>query len=336
MEQPPLISILIPAHKSGRFARALASACSQSYPNLEIVVSDDSGGTEIERITREQADPRIRYSRHPHPNGIDAGYRRAFELACGKWALFLDDDDIIYPDAVATLAAALAAVPGATMAYAGYDYINEKPVRNRPTNTPIRIIPPPSLALRSGKEYFLTFRDFTPLTITLLLDVETARRAAIFTATGPTKCADWDAWLRIGALGNVVTVSQALGCHFFHADSFSARDFLTEDLDAARFIDIASAFAVDHAVLTDEEARAWRRMMRRWYIVQIFSIHAPRRRYGELGRGFAHTLAHHPEAAIASLPTLLAGLLLGQSPKLHRALCSYYRRRFTHSKHYVC
>lgn len=42
MKPMPLVSVVIPAFKSVYFEAALASACQQTYPHLEIIIGDDS------------------------------------------------------------------------------------------------------------------------------------------------------------------------------------------------------------------------------------------------------------------------------------------------------
>ena len=62
----PLVSILIPAYSPRFFAACLDSALAQTYANLEIVVCDDSGGAEIEALTRARGEHRdVRYLRNP-------------------------------------------------------------------------------------------------------------------------------------------------------------------------------------------------------------------------------------------------------------------------------
>ena len=50
MNELPLVSIAIPAFNPEFFSRALHSAITQRYANVEVVVCDDSQGDEIKAI----------------------------------------------------------------------------------------------------------------------------------------------------------------------------------------------------------------------------------------------------------------------------------------------
>jgi glycosyltransferase involved in cell wall biosynthesis len=93
-----MVSILIPTYRQEPFiAKAVASALSQDYPSLEVVVIDDNSpdGTG-ETLARWGCDPRFRYVRNSHNRGRVANYRHALtELARGQWVLMLDGDDFL-------------------------------------------------------------------------------------------------------------------------------------------------------------------------------------------------------------------------------------------------
>jgi glycosyltransferase involved in cell wall biosynthesis len=112
----PLVSILIPAYRPRFFAQALASARAQQYPELEIVVCDDSPGAEIGAAVRAAADSRIRYEHHERALGFAGNFTRLFTLARGEFAKYLNDDDVLHQDCVPRLLAALHAHPSAVLA----------------------------------------------------------------------------------------------------------------------------------------------------------------------------------------------------------------------------
>lgn len=125
----PLVSVLIPAYGERYFAEALASACSQRYPALEIVVRDDSGGEAIERAARDAADPRVRYVRNPRRLGFHGNFTACFEEARGEYVKFLNDDDRLHPQCVEALASILRANPAVSLATSRRFVIDEAGVR---------------------------------------------------------------------------------------------------------------------------------------------------------------------------------------------------------------
>jgi hypothetical protein len=116
IREPPLVSILIPAYHERFFAEALASALSQTYPLLEVVVCDDSPGAAIAATVQRAADSRIRYVRNPARLGFAGNFTQCFELARGEYLKFLNDDDRLHPQCVEALAGILRSNSAVTLA----------------------------------------------------------------------------------------------------------------------------------------------------------------------------------------------------------------------------
>ena len=102
----PLVSVLIPAYHERFFAQAFASARSQSYAPLEIVVCDDSPGTAIEAASAHSGDARVRYVRNPSRLGFAGNFTECLRQSKGELIKYLNDDDRIRPACVAVLAGA--------------------------------------------------------------------------------------------------------------------------------------------------------------------------------------------------------------------------------------
>ena len=101
-QERPLVSIGMPTYNraDGYLRGALASALSQSYPNLEIVVSDNASTDHTEELVKDFSDSPIRYFRQdltipPHEN-----FNFCLEQSRGAFFLMLHDDDLIDPDLV--------------------------------------------------------------------------------------------------------------------------------------------------------------------------------------------------------------------------------------------
>src|SRR5690606_17108143 len=93
-----LVSIVIPAYKPTWFEAALASACGQTYANLEIIVCDDSADEQIAAVVqRAQATGKvpIRYQRNPQPLGELFNTVQCIGHARGQYIKFLHDDDVL-------------------------------------------------------------------------------------------------------------------------------------------------------------------------------------------------------------------------------------------------
>jgi glycosyltransferase involved in cell wall biosynthesis len=97
----PEVSVLIRAHSRPRgLAAAIGSALAQTYGDLEVVVSDDSG--ELGPVAAAFDDPRVRYQPNPSPGGPAANLRHAARLARGRLLAILNDDDRWLPGFLAS------------------------------------------------------------------------------------------------------------------------------------------------------------------------------------------------------------------------------------------
>ncbi len=100
----PLVSIVIPSYKPGHFEQCLRSAIGQTYPNIEILVSDNCPTEEIRAICARF--PGVLYQRSSvlrTDNQLGALYG-----AKGVFVKPLFDDDLLHPFCVERMVAAVA------------------------------------------------------------------------------------------------------------------------------------------------------------------------------------------------------------------------------------
>lgn len=111
MSGHPLVTIAIPAFNPEFFRSALASAIAQDYPNLEIVVCDDSPDEQIEAICdemRETSQAPLRYLRNPGRLGFARNLQACLAQSSGELIKFLCDDDTLFASCVSQQAKVLA------------------------------------------------------------------------------------------------------------------------------------------------------------------------------------------------------------------------------------
>ena len=100
MHHTPLVSVIIPCYNHGRhLQQAIDSVLQQSYTHTEIIVVDD-GSTDNTREVAER-NPSVRYSYQPN-QGLSAARNTGIRHSTGEYLVFLDADDYLYPDALAT------------------------------------------------------------------------------------------------------------------------------------------------------------------------------------------------------------------------------------------
>lgn len=111
-----LVSILIPCFNAERWLHdAIASALAQSWRDTEVVVVDD-GSTDGSAAVARQFGSRIRFEGRAHA-GANAARNRLLELARADWVQYLDADDYLLPDKIASQAEWLRQTPGVDVVY---------------------------------------------------------------------------------------------------------------------------------------------------------------------------------------------------------------------------
>jgi glycosyltransferase involved in cell wall biosynthesis len=125
----PLVGIGVPVHNGERYlTEGLTALASQSYGNIEIVVSDNASTDGTGTIARRfaEADARVRYVRSDVNRGAVWNFNRAYELAPGDYFMWAAHDDIHHDHFVAACVAALEAEPDAALCTTGIRLIDER------------------------------------------------------------------------------------------------------------------------------------------------------------------------------------------------------------------
>lgn len=102
-----LVSIIIPCFNAARtVSDTLDCACQQTHSNLEILVIDDGSQDASAEIVMAYPDPRVRLIRMPH-RGACAARNTGLGQARGTYVQFLDANDLLGPEKIATQVEAL-------------------------------------------------------------------------------------------------------------------------------------------------------------------------------------------------------------------------------------
>ena len=104
-------SIVVPVYdpRPGHFQAMLESVLAQSYPHFELILADAGENAEIAALAAafKTTDARIKYLRLPENKGISANTNAALAYASGDYVGLLDHDDLLAPDALHEMAAAI-------------------------------------------------------------------------------------------------------------------------------------------------------------------------------------------------------------------------------------
>lgn len=122
-----LVSILIPCYNAAPWlAATLDSALAQTHSGIEIIVVDDGSTDDSLRIAQGYSDPRLKVVRQPNA-GQCAAFNHALRLAQGDYVEFLDADDLLHSEKIATQLARLATLPPGRIASGEWARFHESP-----------------------------------------------------------------------------------------------------------------------------------------------------------------------------------------------------------------
>jgi len=128
-ESAPLVSVVITTYNRPNYLRyALKSAVQQTYPHLDVIVSDNQSDPEhyatIQHIVDTFDDDRIRLVQRTENVGLQHNNVWALRDAPGTYVANLHDDDIWEPTFVEQMVEALEAHPESTMAFCDHYLID--------------------------------------------------------------------------------------------------------------------------------------------------------------------------------------------------------------------
>jgi glycosyltransferase involved in cell wall biosynthesis len=126
----PKATVVVTSYNYENFlARTIDSILQQTYPNIETIVVDD-GSTDRSPAIIEGYGEQIRpvfKENGGQCSAVNAGYA----VSTGDLAIFLDSDDALYPDAVASVVEAWSSEVAAVQYYLDIVDVDEKPMGSR-------------------------------------------------------------------------------------------------------------------------------------------------------------------------------------------------------------
>ncbi len=191
------IFIIMPAYNVADFiAAAIASVLAQTHRDWTLMVIDDGSTDASAEIAARVTDPRLHLLRQ-HNAGVSAARNRGLAALAGDAVMFLDADDWLAPDALARLAATLAASPASLAAYGAHCFVTEDG-RTRTANKPGPFADGDILERLLVQNQFANGGH-------LLIRAGAVRRLVGF-RSDLRYGEDWEFWCRLAALGRFAVV----------------------------------------------------------------------------------------------------------------------------------
>jgi glycosyltransferase involved in cell wall biosynthesis len=191
---------------------AIQSILGQTFRDFEIVVVNDAGRDVEDVLERSQNQARIVHVRHQIRRDRSAARNTALCLAQGKYIAYLDDDDVFYPDHLASLLEVLR-VTGRKVAYSDACQAHQAELEGR--YTVIRRDPFPSEDFSANR---LLVSNFIPI-LCVVHERSCLEATGGFDASLGTH-EDWDLWIRMSRHQAFVHLRQ-MTCEFRSRDDGS-------------------------------------------------------------------------------------------------------------------
>jgi glycosyltransferase involved in cell wall biosynthesis len=124
----PRVSVLAPNYNYGRFLRrCVDSVLAQTYPSLELVVSDDASTDDSDSILRSYRDHRLVYERQAKNHGMIPNWERcaALSTAESEYMLLLGSDDSLKPTMLAECVKVLDSDPSIAFCHTGTEFVSD-------------------------------------------------------------------------------------------------------------------------------------------------------------------------------------------------------------------
>lgn len=120
----PLVSIVVPVFNGMPYlATALESVAQQTYPNIELLITDGGSTDESQRFL---SDSGYDFDIDSAQQGASHTWTHVTQRAHGDYIMLLCQDDVLYPDAVSQHVEGLQAAPDAAVSIAQRDIIDAR------------------------------------------------------------------------------------------------------------------------------------------------------------------------------------------------------------------
>lgn len=245
----PLVSIIVPTfNRADMLPEALDSCLAQTYRNVEIVVVNDGSSDHTADVLERYAarDPRVRCFSKPN-EGIADTLNFGHAQARGDYLTWSSDDNLYYPDAIASMVEVLESRPELGLVYADARFIDGE-------NRVLKIVQPPEpeAMLKEG-----------------FIQAAVLYRRAVFAATGGyrrrwVRCQDFDFYIRAYKVCKVAHLPRVIYDYRLHEMSMSGNHAALVMENAALLDSHAESHAARRAVWAYHLGYLGRHFENRW------------------------------------------------------------------------
>ncbi|GAA5786465.1 glycosyltransferase [Chitiniphilus shinanonensis] len=196
----PDVTVAVMSYNNARYiGQTIESVLAQTGVSFELLVFDDQSTDDtLEVLARYRDHPNFRYEVNPQHLGAIGNYNRCVEAGSGRYVVVLGSDEVIHPDHLTSLFAALELHPEAALAYTQCSWINEHGETVRHAAHPGHL-PHSYFGHRDEVVDLLSFGNYIePPAVMLRRSVFDAVRLPDGSLRRPDlEAGDWELWTRI-------------------------------------------------------------------------------------------------------------------------------------------
>jgi glycosyltransferase involved in cell wall biosynthesis len=219
------LSVIIPTHnRANLLKKAIESVRAQTFQEMEIIIINDASTDETEQLLHDliKIDARIKVISNPTSLGGSKSRNKGIFASQGEWIAFLDDDDIWLPEKIEQQLKALHSNPRAVAASCAF-------IANYPFNIKKHITTPSNISV----DNLLISNSLGGASVCIC---SAALVKQIDGFDGHLKSAqDWDLWLRLRLMGEIISVNKALVQYQVHFNYRISNDMRAKYLGSRRF-----------------------------------------------------------------------------------------------------
>lgn len=244
-----LVSIVIPCYRQAHYLpAAVSSALGQSYAPIEVIVVNDGSDDGIESAIAPFLS-RVKYLQQRN-GGLPAARNAGLNVAKGKYALFLDSDDLLHPDSVRQLMHSAGGSED-SICVMGFRVFS---AAGDPEPGELRILPSATEIKRNW-----LVENFTP-PHTCMVPIAKVRAVGCFDRSLRSH-EDWDLWTRLLLAGCDVRVVDFPGAYYRSYPGSMSKNELRMNETRARVLRRIAASIVAHPTSVEHLQLDWRSLL---------------------------------------------------------------------------
>jgi teichuronic acid biosynthesis glycosyltransferase TuaG len=213
----PLVSVIVPTYDRTDFLKlTIESVINQTYQNIEIIVIDD-GTPHDKNLFLCQTFEKVKYIKIENSGGPAKPRNVGINLAKGKYAAFIDDDDLWLPHKIETQVNILELNPEFSLVHGCCQVINENGIIQ-----PQIAGRPGSIDVKHGNVSMRMMGNWTLMTPSVLLNKAIVDKVGLFNEKMPSAGEDAEYWIRCSFFTKFYYVDEPLVQYRIHNNNISA------------------------------------------------------------------------------------------------------------------